>query len=146
QDHGHGGLHGAGIGAHLDQPLELRLHARAEELVVVDDHDRRRRGVRHVPPPSSGTRCAESDTSVPPPGMERTSARPPARSMRPRIDSRTPRRSAGTAASSKPGPRSRTYASIAPSSTSAYTRIGAESGACFAALRSASPAAPSTAS
>ena len=35
-------------------------------------------------------------------------ARPPWRSIRPTIDSRTPRRSSGTAAGSKPGPRSRT--------------------------------------
>ena len=51
-------------------------------------------------------RC--SSTSVPSPGLETTVARPPARSIRPSIDSTRPRRSAGTAARSKPAPRSRT--------------------------------------
>ena len=53
-------------------------------------------------------RSSVSSTSVPRPGAARIAARPPCRSMRPTIDSRTPRRSAGTASGSKPGPRSRT--------------------------------------
>ena len=57
-------------------------------------------------------------------GSDRTSAWPPARSILPTIDSRTPWRSSGTEPSSNLGPRSRTNTSIEPSSTSAYTRIG----------------------
>ncbi len=45
-------------------------------------------------------------------GRRVDAARPPWRSMRPTIDSRTPRRSAGTAPGSKPGPRSRTNTSM----------------------------------
>ena len=49
-----------------------------------------------------------NSTSVPPSGELTMRALPPWRSIRPRIDSRTPRRSAGMASGSKPGPRSRT--------------------------------------
>ena len=49
--------------------------------------------------------------SAEPPTPGRTVALPPALRMRPMIDSRTPRRSAATSATSKPGPRSRTYTS-----------------------------------
>src|SRR5439155_4887792 len=86
---------GGGVAHELDAPLELGPHPGAEQRMVVDDEDARHLG-------------SASSTSVPSPGAERTVARPPWRSMRPTIDSRTPRRSAGTAAGSKPGPRSRT--------------------------------------
>jgi hypothetical protein len=99
-------LDGRGVAAHLDEPVELRAHAGAEQVVVVDDHDGRHR-------------FSTSSTSVPSPGAVCTTARPPWRSIRPTIDSRTPRRSAGTAAGSKPGPRSRTNTSIRSGSTSA---------------------------
>ena len=90
----------------VHEPVELRAHARAEQRVVVDDHDARHGSIT-------------SSTSVPCPGVLWTLARPPWRSMRATIESRTPRRSAGTASGSKPGPRSRTNTSARPSSTSA---------------------------
>ena len=40
-DHAHGLGHVTGCAAHVDKALELRSHARAEELVVVHDHDAR---------------------------------------------------------------------------------------------------------
>src|SRR5205814_1827835 len=86
----------AGLADDLDAALELAAHTRAEESVVVDEYD-----ALH----------SASSTSVPPPGWERTSARPPWRCMRPMIDSRTPRRSDGTAPGSNPAPRSRTKTS-----------------------------------
>ena len=92
----------------LDVALELGAHAGAEQPVVVDDRD-----ARHAVPGSV------SSTSVPAPGAEWIAARPPWRAMRPTIDSRTPRRSAGTAAGSKPGPRSRTKTCSASSEASA---------------------------
>ena len=101
-------LDGGGLADDLDVALELGAHAGAEEPVVVDDHD-----ARHAVPGSV------SSTSVPAPGAEWIAARPPWRAMRPTIDSRTPRRSAGTAAGSKPGPRSRTKTCSAPSEASA---------------------------
>ena len=58
------------------------------------------RGHRGVPSPAR-PRCRG-------PGASRIAARPPCRSMRPTMESRTPRRSAGTASGSNPGPRSRT--------------------------------------
>src|SRR5262249_47582359 len=104
-DRPHRVLDRGGVAEHVDQPGELGPHAGAEQLVVVDDDD-----ARH---PST------SSTSVPWPGREWTVAVPPWRSMRPTIESRTPRRSAGTASGSNPGPRSRTNTSKRPSSTSA---------------------------
>ena len=94
-DGAHRLLDAARLAGDLEQRLELRAHARAEELVVVHDQDARLAHWR-----SSST----SSTSVPPPGALVTRARPPWRSMRPTIDSRTPRRSPGTALGSKPGP------------------------------------------
>ncbi len=107
-DAAHGVLDGGGVAEHLDEPVELGPHARAEQVVVVDDHDA---GHAH--------RSITSSTSVPSPGEEWIAARPPWRRMRPRIDSRTPRRSSGTRDSSKPGPRSRTNTSVRSSPTSA---------------------------
>ena len=101
-----GVLDGRGVAEHVDEAVELGPHAGAEQLVVVDDHDRRHRSIT-------------SSTSVPSPGAVCSTARPPWRSIRPTIDSRTPRRSAGTRAGSKPGPRSRTNTSIRSGATSA---------------------------
>src|SRR5205085_5823089 len=85
----------------VDEAVELRAHAGAKQLVVVDEDDA-----------DAGSHGAlgssTSSTSVPPPGEAWIVARPPWRSIRPTIDSRTPRRSAGTADGSTPGPRSRT--------------------------------------
>ena len=92
----------------LDVAFELGADAGAEQPVVVDDGD-----AGHAVPGSV------SSTSVPAPGSEWIAARPPWRAMRPTIDSRTPRRSAGTVAGSKPGPRSRTKTCSAPSDASA---------------------------
>src|SRR5690606_34401920 len=54
------------------------------------------------------SRGMNSRTSVPRPGVDRISTRPPRRSIRPRIDLARPCRSPGTSAGSKPAPRSRT--------------------------------------
>src|SRR4051812_25198096 len=130
RDAAHRVLDGGRVPEHVDQPVQLGLHAGAEELVVVDDDD-----AGH---PST------SSTSVPWPGREWTVAVPPWRSMRPTIESRTPRRSAGTSSGANPGPRSRTNTSKRPSSTSAYRAIGSGP-ANFDALTSASRAAATSA-
>ena len=67
--------------------------------MVVDEHD----AGLHAP-----LLGRVSSTSVPEPGDETIDAVPPARAIRPSIDSASPRRSSGTAARSKPAPRSRT--------------------------------------
>ena len=69
-----------------------------------------------------------------------TVAVPPARDIRPTIDSRTPRRPSGTSAASKPGPWSRTNTSMAPGVASTNTVTSPP--ACRAALSIASRAAP----
>jgi hypothetical protein len=130
-DAAHRVLDRGGVAEDLDEAVELRAHAGAEQLVVVDDDDGRR--VAHV-------RAIRSSTSVPSPVVEWIAAVPPWRSMRPTIDSRTPRRSAGTAPGSKPGPRSRTNTSSSSSRTSANTDTAAPS-PNFAALTIASRAA-----
>ena len=79
--------------------VELAAHARAEQLVVVDDHDA---GLAHRAPWST------SSTSVPAPGGLHDRRGPPWRSMRPTIDSRKPAPVLGDGGGSKPGPRSRT--------------------------------------
>src|SRR5438067_919905 len=81
-----------------------------------------------------------SSTSVPWPGLLRTTAAPPCRVMRPTIDSETPRRSASTDAGSNPTPRSRTKTvTLSPStSTNTWTR---STPANLAALTIASRAA-----
>src|SRR5204863_4398472 len=99
-DLGHRLVDGRGVAHELDEVLELRANAGAEELVVIHDQYARHSSL--------------SSTSVPS-GELFTVARPPWRSIRPTIDSRMPRRSSGTALGSKPGPRSRTKTLIAPS-------------------------------
>src|SRR5262249_5681516 len=105
EDQPHRVLDGRRVAQDLDQPVELGAHARAEQLVIVDQDDRRHGSIT-------------SSTSVPS-GPEWTAARPPWRSIRPTIDSRTPRRSSGTVAGTKPGPRSRTNTSTRSPATSA---------------------------
>src|SRR4051812_12887993 len=95
------------VAHHLDEPVELGAHAGPEQPVVVDDDD-----ARHF---SSSV----SSTSVPAPGAAVIRALPPWRAIRATIDSRTPRRSSGTAAGSKPAPRSRTKTCSRPSAASA---------------------------
>jgi DNA-binding NarL/FixJ family response regulator len=94
----------------LEQRLELRAHAGAEELVVVHNQDA---GLAH------GRSSSVSSTSVPAPGELVMRPRPPCRLIRPTIDSRTPRRSGGSAPGSKPGPRSRTNTCVRESLLSA---------------------------
>ena len=90
--------HAAGLADDVDDALQLAAHAGAEERVVVDQHDAAHHDLLGI----------VSSISVPSPGADLIVARPPARASRPSIDSRSPRRSAGTAARSKPAPRSRT--------------------------------------
>src|SRR4029079_14009463 len=101
---------GAGLADDVHRVAELRAHAREEEVMVVDENDAALHGALLV-------MC--SSTSVPSPGLVTTVAFPPARSSRPSIDSTRPRRSAGTAARSKPPPRSRTKTETSSSVTSA---------------------------
>ena len=81
----------------VDRFRELRANAREEELVIVDEYDATLHAV---------LRGSLSSTSVPLPGSLVIVACPPARASRPSIDSAMPCRSGGTAARSKPAPRS----------------------------------------
>src|SRR5205807_4544946 len=108
---------------------QLGSDAGEEQLVVVDDEH------------ANGHRAPTgrvSFTSVPDPGRLEISADPPARSIRPRMDSAIPRRSVETAAGSNPRPRSRTYAVTDPLDASTYTD-NLVTPACRAALVMASP-------
>src|SRR5262249_52286652 len=98
------------LAEHVHQVAQLGLDARPEDAVVVDDHDR---GDAHR------FLLTVSSTSVPSPGSLRISARPPNLSMRPIIDSWTPRRLAGIFSTSKPGPRSSMNTRASESSISA---------------------------
>src|SRR5207302_2646970 len=71
----------------VDEPGELAAYARAEQLVVVDQHD-----ADHDSPPLG----IDSSTSVPLPGDEVIVADPPARRSLDSMDSEIPRRSAAT--------------------------------------------------
>jgi DNA-binding NarL/FixJ family response regulator len=112
RDHADGLLDRAGLADDIDQSLDLGANPAPEQRVVVDDDDRR--AIAHRAP-----LAIASTTSVPDPGTETIVAVPPCRCMRPTIDSRTPRRSSGNRSGSKPGPRSRTNASICSGPTSA---------------------------
>src|SRR5689334_12610549 len=103
--------HGSGLAHDVDGVTEFGADACEEEAVIVDEYD----AARHL--------GSLSSTSVPFPGELVTSALPPARSSRPLIDSRMPRRSSGTAVGSKPTPRSRTKTAIWSALTSANTSI-----------------------
>ena len=83
---------GAGLADDLDRVAELAPHAGAEEVVVVDEHDA---------PAAHGCLPRRSSTSVPV-GRGRELAVPPARAIRPRIDSAMPCDPRGTASGSKP--------------------------------------------
>ena len=130
-------------------PRARRAHPRHEKA-------RGRRPERRWEAPQSwrtlrhGTLAGDLDraTSVPPPGLERISACPPARSILPTMDSRTPRRSSASGPGSKPEPRSRTKTPRSPASSISAVRPGSGRSRRSAseALRSASRAAPSTAS
>ena len=117
---------------------ELGAHARAEEMVIVDDDDPQ---PAHDAPSTTPMRSA---ISVPSPGRDSTAAVPPAAAIRPMIESRTPRRSVGTSRV-EAGPSSRTKTSAPSGPAWAKTKTGAP-GACRAALRSASRAAAASAS
>src|SRR5437867_800289 len=99
-----------GLADDIDGVAELRPHAREEELVIVDEDD----AALH-----DALRGSRSSTSVPLPGAEAIVALPPARCSRPSTDSASPRRSAGTAARSKPLPRSWTKTDTSFAETSA---------------------------
>src|SRR5438105_2134674 len=129
-----------GLADELDGLAELGPHAGAKEVVVVDEDD----APLHVVPLGR-----VSSTSVPSPGALVTAAVPPTRSIRATIESEMPRRSAGTAAASKPAPRSRTNTEIRSSVASAYTSTSSAP-ECFApfviASRTASASAPTRSS
>ena len=97
---------------HLDRVAELGLHAGPEHRVVLDEEDAgpagRRRAARRRAHLTRSRRGMDSWTSAPSPGAERTTAEPPKRAMRARIDWAMPWRSSGTASGSNPRPRSRT--------------------------------------
>ena len=92
-----------GLADHVDVGAQLGPHTGADHRVVVDD-EHPRLAARHA----ALRLGSDSSTSVPSPGAERTSAVPPSRVSRPVTESRSPRRSGGTAAGSNPAPRSRT--------------------------------------
>ena len=79
---------------------DVRLETNGDVLVVIDDAD------GYPDFFSAHQYSMVSSISVPSPGVDLTTALPPWRSMRPRIESRTPRRSSGIESMSKPRPRS----------------------------------------
>jgi hypothetical protein len=109
-DQRHRLLDGGRLADEVDRVAELGAHARAEQAMVVHEHD----APSHARLPGS-----VSSTSVPSPGAEAIVAVPPTRRMRPSIDSAIPRRSSATRERSKPTPRSRTNTLTVPFSTSA---------------------------
>ena len=90
---------------HVDAGIELAPDARAEEAVVLHEHEAAPWLHERSCGGSSGIR---SSTSVPSPGAVRIVAVPPWRATRLSIDSAIPCRSGATALRSKPAPRSRT--------------------------------------
>src|SRR3954449_11374731 len=131
-----GFVHLAGFAHDLDRLAELGAHSAAHQPVVVDQHDADAAHAR-------ACRGTVSAASVPV-GPLRMAALPPLRVIRPTMDSRMPRRSAGICSGSKPRPRSRTNTSIPRSVTSANTdTLGAPED--FAALTMPSRAAATVA-
>src|SRR3954454_14668172 len=122
-----------------DIAAELGAHTAPDETMVVDQHDADRLAGHAV----DTFRARVSATSVPVSPL-RTVAVPPWRAIRPTIESRIPRRSAGTASRSKPWPRSRTNTSTPEPPTSANTDTVAAPDD-FAALTIASRAAATVA-
>ena len=108
-----GGLGLVGFAHHLDRVAELGPDAGPEDGVVLDEEDpgppaaarQPGTGAAHL---TRSRRGMDSWTSAPSPGAERTTAEPPKRAMRARMDWAMPWRSSGTASGSKPRPRSRT--------------------------------------
>src|SRR3954453_13181980 len=134
--------------AHPPRPAGRGPPPAAPQPVVVDQHD----------PDAAHARACRgtvSATSVPV-GPLRMAALPPLRVIRPTMDSRMPRRSAGMCSGSKPRPRSRTTTSTPRSVTSANTdTLGApddlaaltmpsRAAATVAASESSSGASPTT--
>ena len=108
-----GGLGLVGFAHHLDRVAELGPDAGPEDGMVLDQEDsgpptrlgRHGVGGRHL---TRARRGMQSWISAPSPGAERTTAEPPKRAIRARMDWAMPCRSSGTASGSKPRPRSRT--------------------------------------
>ena len=108
---GGGGL--VRLAHHLHRVAQLGLDAGPEHGVILDEEDagptgRGARGRRSRAHLTRSRRGMESWTSAPSPGAERTTAEPPKRAMRARMDWAMPWRSSGTASGSNPRPRSRT--------------------------------------
>src|SRR5262249_31268097 len=137
---------------------ELGAHAGAEQAMVVDEHHPGRPGgagrglVAHRRCPSDGAACAAgpaaargmvSVTFVPSPGADCTIASPPCLPIRPPMQSATPFLWAGTAAGSKPLPRSGTVMLTLSGSTSANTEIPAAPDHLAALTVASRPAASS---
>src|ERR1700761_895461 len=129
-----------GLADHFHPRAKFGAHARAEQAVVVDqDHARHvahRRLVSSATSAAAGLGSATVSldradrgivnvTFVPSPGADCTVASPPCLLILPWMDSATPLRSPGTAAGSKPLPRSRTATLTLSGSTSANTEITA---------------------
>src|SRR5581483_4703622 len=156
-DAGGGLVHVAGRADDVDAALELAADPRPDQRMVVDDEDPdgapAHLGFSSTRSTRAGARGTDSSTSAPSPGAERTSAVPPWRRTRAEMESATPRRSGGTAAGSKPRPRSRTNSETRSGSTSRYTSTvstpawrAALSAASRPAATSARPASSSGAS
>ncbi len=98
---------------HLDRVAELRLHTGAEHCMVLDQENtgppcRLGGSICRRAHRTRARRGMDSCTSAPSPGADRTTAEPPKRTMRARMDCAIPCRSSGTASGSNPQPRSRT--------------------------------------
>ena len=104
--HGSGGL--VGFAHQLDRVAELGPDAGPEDGVVLDQEDARPPGGFGGGHFTRSRRGMQSWTSAPSPGAERTTAEPPKRATRARMECAMPCRSSGTASGSKPRPRSRT--------------------------------------
>ena len=104
RDPGHRLVHVTGLADDLELILQLGAQPAAEELMVVDQEE--------PGPRAGGSHDAALGssrwTSVPCPGLLVTVAVPPWRRILPTTDWAMPRRSAGTAPTSKPAPSSRT--------------------------------------
>jgi len=83
------------VADHVDDVCHLCANAGAEQAVIVDEED---------PDRHADARGTRKRTSVPPPIAVAIATSPPARPMRPSIESAIPRRSEATDARSKPAP------------------------------------------
>src|ERR1700744_291943 len=105
-------------------------HGDGERPLVAAGHRRRRLDGGHV--------GQLTVTVVPAPGRLAITARPPAPSIRPVIDSRMPRRDGGVASGSNPRPRSATVTTAQPGPPVTVTSASPVP-ACCLTLRRASP-------